>query len=50
MSASFYPPETTVIPVATTISFETFFWCISMCIATYLILLLWSMIGEEDGF
>lgn len=45
-----YPPETTLIPVATNISFETFFWCFSMCIATFLIIILWNLIGGNDEF
>jgi hypothetical protein len=49
-SVAVYPPETTLIPVASTISFETFFWCISMCIATLLLILLFNLIyGGNDG-
>lgn len=50
-SVAVYPPETTLIPVATTISFETFFWCISFCIATILLILLFNLIygGKKGG-
>lgn len=45
-SVAFYPPETTLIPVAENISPEIFFWCFSMCIATILLILLMSLIQE----
>lgn len=45
-SVAFYPPETTLIPVAQNISYETFFWCLSMCIATFLLILLMGLIQE----
>lgn len=50
-SVAVYPPETTLIPVATTISFETFFWCLSMCIATFILIILFNLIygGNEHG-
>lgn len=47
-----YSPEVDLLaPVEMTnytITFETFFWCISMCIATFLIILIMEMIHQED--
>lgn len=45
-----YPPEITLIPTpAQTISFETFFWCFSLCIAALLLMILMDLIyGGND--
>lgn len=47
-SVAVYPPETTLIPVAINIGFETFFWCLSMLIATVLLIILFNLIEWED--
>lgn len=45
-----YPPETTLIPINQSLSFDVFFWCLSLCIATFLLIILMNLIMEGKDY